>query len=54
MHLGAFAKKSIEMSKQYIFKQQLISEAQKLLHFSRAWFQDAYKLVANKKFKHHM
>ena len=45
-----FAQKPIKKSMiSTFFKQQVISEPQKLLHFPRAWAQVAYKLVSYKK-----
>ena len=50
MNFGKFDQKTVEKSIiNTIFKQQVISEPQKLLHFSRAWALVAYKLVALKK-----
>ena len=50
--LGKFDQKTVEQSiSNTIFKQQVISEPQKLLHFSMAWALVAYKLVACEKNK---
>ena len=50
MNFGKFDQKTVEKSIiNAIFTQQVISEPQKLLHFSRARALVAYKLVDSKK-----